>query len=81
MAKFQEQIALNVDRERAGWEAMGTANLLKTLDHNFQSMLRADATGAFKDIELTHLEEARKEVQKAARRLAAISRSMQHARH
>ena len=81
MAKFQEQIALNVTRDRTGWEAMGTSNLLKNIDHNFQSMLRADDIGALKDKEYQHLVEARKEVKKAARRLAAISRSMQHDRH
>jgi len=81
MASMQNQIALNVTRERVGWEAEGTANVLDTIDHNFGSLLEAQKIGALHDRELDHVEKARDEVRKAAKRLHVIAKRCERGRY
>lgn len=81
MAKMHQEgrtashrIACNLLRNNTGWEARGTANLLRNMDHNFESMLKADDVDGLHDRELDQIEKARKEVRNAAKRLEVIDK-------
>ena len=68
------RIACNVSRDRTGYEAEGTANVLDSMAHNFVSMLKAQDPDGLDDREIDHIEKAQEEVAMAAKRLHAIAR-------
>jgi hypothetical protein len=68
------RFAADAHRDRTGWEAKGTANLLESTDHAFKQMLIADDVNGLSDEEWRQIRKARKEVRNAAKRLKVISR-------
>jgi hypothetical protein len=73
-AEGQRHYAAEIHRSRTGFSALGTANVLDNLDHNFRDLLRADDVNGLADVEVEHIKKARAEVRMAAKRLHIIAR-------